>query len=48
MANHEWVVLVPVLLLLTPLVLELTDWMVARKMVAEPIRQQQMDLTGAD
>ena len=48
MTNHEWVVLLPVLLLLTPLVLELMDWVFARKTVAEPIRRQRLDLTGAD
>jgi hypothetical protein len=48
MMNHEWVVLVPVLLLLTPLVLELTDWVFARKTAAGPVRQRQLDLTGAD
>jgi hypothetical protein len=31
MTGHEWVVLVPVLLLLAPLVLELIDLLAARK-----------------
>ena len=48
MTNHEWVVLLPVLLLLTPLVLELTDWVFARKTTKEPVRRRHVDLTGAD
>jgi len=40
MTEQDWVVVVPVLLLLTPLVLELVDRFGLRKIPVEPVRRR--------
>lgn len=48
MTGHDWVILLPVLLLVTPLILELADLFAARKGAESPLTGAEMELSGGD
>jgi len=48
MTDHDWVILLPVLLLLTPLILELADLFAARKRAEAPLGRAELELSGGD
>jgi hypothetical protein len=48
MTGHDWVILLPVLLLAAPLVLELADLFAARKSAKAPLAAAEMELSGGD
>jgi len=48
MTGSVWVILLPLLLLVTPLILELVDLVAARKGAEAPLGQAEPELSGGD
>lgn len=48
MTGHDWVILLPMLLLAMPLILELADLFAARKGAEAPLAAAEMELSGGD